>query len=103
MPIKGVSIQEEEIIFLILKPFSEKYDFYYYGSRVKGNFRPLSDLDILVFPFEKIDMEDIEKIKSAFDESNLPYVVNLSYNVEDSFYKLIEKDLVKIERKKDDA
>ena len=53
MPIKGVSIQEEEI--------------------------------------------------SAFDESNLPYVVNLSYNVEDSFYKLIEKDLVKIERKKDDA
>ena len=48
MPIKGVSSKEENIIRKILEQYSEKYEFYFYGSRVKGNFRPLSDLDILV-------------------------------------------------------
>ena len=48
MPIKGVTQEEEQIIKSILAPYKDDYEFYYYGSRVKGNFRPLSDLDILV-------------------------------------------------------
>ena len=47
MLIKGVKIEEENIIKTILEPYKHKYEFYYYGSRVKGNFRFLSDLDIL--------------------------------------------------------
>lgn len=48
MPIKGITLEEEKIILSILEPYKNKYDFYYYGSRVKGNFRSLSDLDILL-------------------------------------------------------
>ena len=48
MPIKGIKPEEEIIIKSILEPYKSKYEFYYYGSRVKGNFRFLSDLDILV-------------------------------------------------------
>ena len=48
MPIKGLTEKEETIVKEILKPYFSKYDFYFYGSRVKGNFRPLSDLDILM-------------------------------------------------------
>ena len=48
MPIKGLTEKEETIVKDILKPYFSKYDFYFYGSRVRGNFRQLSDLDILM-------------------------------------------------------
>lgn len=93
MRIKGVSENEENIIKNILQSYCGKYNFYYYGSRVKGNFRALSDLDILV-EGNDIDLNDIEDMKTAFDESLLPYVVNLSYNVDENFYNLIKDSLV---------
>lgn len=96
MPIKGVTEAEESIVKSILTPYLDRYEFYFYGSRVKSNFRELSDLDILVKNKSNLDLNDIEDLKQAFDESKLPYIVNLSYDVDEKFYKLIEKDLVKI-------
>ena len=98
MPIKGVTKNEENIIKSVLEPYKEKYDFYYYGSRVKGDFRFLSDLDIMVRGIELVNLSDINDIKEKFDKSNLPYVVNIAdyYNLDEKFYKLIEADLVKI-------
>ncbi len=96
MPIKGIKPEEEIIIKSILEPYKSKYEFYYYGSRVKGNFRFLSDLDILVTNSGKINLEDINFIKEAFDKSLLPYIVNLTYNPDNKFYKLIQPDLVQI-------
>lgn len=95
MQISGVTEKEENIIKSILTPYKGKYKFYYYGSRVKGNFRPLSDLDILV-EGKSIDLNDIEALKTAFDNSLLPYVVNLSYELDENFYNLIKEDLVVI-------
>lgn len=94
--IKGITSKEYNIIKTILEPYKNKYEFYFYGSRVRGNFRPLSDLDILVKSKNNIDLNDIDNLKNFFDESTLPYVVNLSYELDEDFYKLIEKDLVKI-------
>ena len=94
--IKGITSKEYNIIKTILEQYKNKYEFYFYGSRVRGNFRPLSDLDILVKSKNNIDLNDIDNIKTLFDESTLPYVVNLSYELDEDFYKLIENDLVKI-------
>ena len=94
--IKGITLKEYNIIKTILEQYKNKYEFYFYGSRVRGNFRPLSDLDILVKSKNNVDLNDIDNIKTFFDESTLPYVVNLSYELDEDFYKLIEKDLVKI-------
>ena len=94
--IKGITSKEYNIIKTILEQYKNKYEFYFYGSRVRGNFRPLSDLDILVKSKNNIDLNDIDNIKTFFDESTLPYVVNLSYELDEDFYKLIENDLVKI-------
>lgn len=94
--IKGITLKEYNIIKTILEQYKNKYEFYFYGSRVRGIFRPLSDLDILVKSKNNIDLNDIDNIKTFFDESTLPYVVNLSYELDEDFYKLIEKDLVKI-------
>lgn len=94
--IKGISSEEEKIIQNILAAYKKDYEFYYYGSRVKGNFEKTSDLDILIK--SKIPYEKLEIIKFLFDQSNLPYVVNFTdYDtIDEKFYKLIEKDLVRI-------
>ena len=97
MTIKGLTEKEANIVKEILNPYLEKYDFYFYGSRVKGNFRKLSDLDILVQTNSEIDFNDIDDIREKFDNSDLSFIVNLAYDVEDKFYALIEKDLVKVE------
>ena len=97
MTIKGLTEKEASIVKEILNPYLEKFDFYFYGSRVKGNFRKLSDLDILVQTNSEIDFNDIDDIREKFDNSDLSFIVNLAYDVEDKFYALIEKDLVKVE------
>ena len=96
MPIKGLTEKEETIVKNILKPYFSKYDFYFYGSRVKGNFRPLTDLDILMKSNTDMNLNDIDEIKEKFDESDLSFVVNLAYNVDKKFYNLIVCDLIKV-------
>ena len=92
--IKGVTEKEEKIIKDILRKYP--YDFYYYGSRVKGDFTKSSDLDILT---NELSYSELEEIENQFNESRIPYVVNLSLksNMDEKFYSLIKNDLVKIE------
>lgn len=92
--IQGVTNQEYLIIKDILKDYPCK--FFAYGSRVKGNYSPLSDLDILV----KSDnfVEIISRLKQQFDESYLPYVVNFTdfNSIDNNFYELIKDSLIEI-------
>ena len=92
--IKGITEKEESIIKDILRKYP--YDFYYYGSRVKGDYTRGSDLDILT---DKISYAELEEIETKFNESRIPYVVNISQkcNMNENFYNLIKNDLVKIE------
>ncbi|MBR1907408.1 nucleotidyltransferase domain-containing protein [bacterium] len=96
--IKGVTKEEEQIIKAILKDFSDKYSFYYYGSRVKGNFEQTSDLDILIKGERKMPLAVFVELKERFDESKLPYITNFTdyFSIDKDFYKLIVKDLVEI-------
>lgn len=96
--IQGILPEHEEIIKKILKPYVLDYTFFYYGSRVKGGYSPVSDLDILIKGDKEMPLITLLEIKQLFDESLLPYVVNFTdYNkIENSFYALIKKDLVPI-------
>ena len=69
--IKGITPKEEIIIKSILESYQADYDFYYYGSRVKGNFEKSSDLDILIKGNTKIPYDKLELIKFLFDNSIL--------------------------------
>ena len=95
--IKGINEKEECIIQAILKDYP--YDFFYYGSRVKGNYTKLSDLDILLKNETEVPYSVIEDIELKFNESKIPYIVNISQyaNMDENFYNLIKNDLVKIE------
>lgn len=94
--IKGVTDKEYKIIKSILKDYCG--DFFAYGSRTKGDYSELSDLDILV---KSKDCEKIiPELKIKFDNSYLPYIVNfIDYNtIDEKFYNLIKNDLVKINK-----
>lgn len=95
--INGITEKEEQIIKNILKNYP--YEFFYYGSRVKGDYTKSSDLDILLKSDIEVLQNVIEEIENKFNESFIPYVVNISnkQTMSESFYKLIEKDLIKIE------
>ena len=96
--IKGINSEEEQIIQNILTPYKADFDFFYYGSRVKGNFEKTSDLDVLIKGKEEMPYQKLEIIKFLFDKSDLPFVVNFAdfNNIDEKFYSFIETDLVKV-------
>lgn len=96
--IAGVSEKETTVIKKILAPYAEIYEFYFYGSRVKGTFGKTSDLDILIKGAAEMPLSVLEELKEKFDDSSLSYIVNFSdYNkIDKVFYDHIKKDLVSV-------
>lgn len=94
--ITGITKKEEQIIKKIISEYP--YEFYYYGSRVKGDYTKSSDLDILIKANNEIPQNIIEELNTKFNESIIPYRVNFSdYNrLDQNFYRLIEKNLIKV-------
>ena len=94
--IKGITEKEEGIIKSIIKKY--KFEFYCYGSRVKGDFTKASDLDMLVKSDFKILPATLSALEEEFNRSLLPFIVNISdYNsVDKDFLELIKPDLVEI-------
>ena len=76
------------------------YTFYVFGSRAKGNPKPLSDLD-LCFK-DLIPSEGISKIQEEFEESDLPYTVDIvNWNrCAKAFQESIKDDLFCLSSKK---
>lgn len=82
----------------IIKNILEKYPytFYVFGSRARGDQKKLSDLDLATY--DEISSHDRIKIEELFEESDLPYkvdLVNLN-KISRAFFDAIKDDLVKI-------
>ena len=99
--IPGVTEKELNIIINILAKYEQDYSFYFYGSRVKGNFNKTSDLDILIKGSKEMPLSDLVYLKEKMDESRLPYIVNFTdyNNIDEKFYSLIKNDLVLVDIK----
>jgi predicted nucleotidyltransferase len=48
-----------------------------FGSRVQGNAKPFSDLDLAVMGETPLDFRQLAELKDAFTESNLPFRVDV--------------------------
>ena len=48
-----------------------------YGSRAKGNYKPFSDVDIVLIG-DDLSRTDINRLYAAIDDSSLPYKFDIS-------------------------
>jgi len=83
-----------KILKNILKMYP--YTFYAFGSRVKGNNRKYSDLDICYR--EEIPAKTLLEIREKLEESNLPFRADLVFwdNFPNSYKELIKDNLIKL-------
>jgi type I restriction enzyme S subunit len=63
-----------------------------FGSRIHGTAKPWSDLDLAIKPKSPLDWNLLAEIKEAFQESELPFRVDIvDWNdITESFRKAIE-------------
>lgn len=90
-----LEIKHWKIIRGILKKYP--YKFYAYGSRVKGMAYKYSDLDLCYR--EEIPLGVISRIEEEFEESNLPWKVELVNwrHMRPKFREMIRGDLILLE------
>jgi predicted nucleotidyltransferase len=80
-----------DIVLNILRKHVPNYDVYIFGSRYNGNVHEHSDLDIAIKGPEKIDLLLMADIKDDFQESDLPFRVDIIdfNNISSEFQKII--------------
>jgi len=93
-----MTLQLEEKHWNIIQQILSKhpYQFYAYGSRVKGEARKYSDLDLCYQ--EEIPLSIISQLREEFTESNLPFEVELVNwkHMRPKFQQMIKQDLTLI-------
>ncbi len=72
----GLSEREINTIQNILKKFPDVETVYIFGSRAKGSFKEGSDIDLAITN-KGVDTISIARIKGEFEESSLPYKVDI--------------------------
>jgi predicted nucleotidyltransferase len=75
LPDFGLSVDDVKIINSILGQYPSVIEVKIFGSRAKGNFKPGSDIDLCVTIGNT--RNDIYKIKADFDDSRLPFFVDI--------------------------
>jgi predicted nucleotidyltransferase len=94
----NISDKDRDLIIHTIGRFLPDAKIYLFGSRIKGNNKKYSDLDVLIEPNKKISMENLYNIDEAFQESDLPYIVDFHdrFRIDDHFYNLISPTLVRV-------
>jgi predicted nucleotidyltransferase len=82
-----------ETIKRILTQYAAGCEVLAFGSRVDGTSRPSSDLDLAIVGEEKLDRRNKMLLREAFEESDLPFRVDvIDYKaVSDAFRGIIQK------------
>jgi len=65
-----------------------------FGSRLTNQTKPYSDLDIVIVGKKRIERRVLTRLKEAFEESDLPFRVDLLdwHRISGSFKKIIEEN-----------
>ncbi|MCL1947053.1 MAG: nucleotidyltransferase domain-containing protein [Chitinivibrionia bacterium] len=94
----NASVSEIKIIKEIIKKHADDCRVFAFGSRVKSSAKKTSDLDLLFESQEKLGFLRIQKIKEAFQESDLPFRVDvIDYNdISENFKKIINEEKVRV-------
>lgn len=72
----GLTPRDVKTIHAIFKKYPAVKLVHIFGSRAKGTYKPGSDIDLAVIN-TGVNDELISKIKSEFEESSLPYMIDI--------------------------
>ncbi len=72
-----LSTPEQAVIIEILNRYVPKAKILLFGSRIKGNAAPYSDLDLAIDNGEKLPLNLFYDIQIAFEESTLNFPVDV--------------------------
>jgi len=90
-----INVKPEQLAILqdILKNHPECY---VYGSRVKGTHKEYSDLDLCFIREGEVDVQEIADLREKFEESNLPFTVDIVdyQKLSPGFREIIDRDKV---------
>ena len=89
-----MKIQDKELALVqqILHEIVPHHEVWAFGSRVNGNSKPFSDLDLALIDTKPIPLSTRADLAQAFSESDLPWKVDLVdwHNISTEFRKIIE-------------
>ena len=74
----GLSDRTLETLNSIFRKYPGIKQVILYGSRAKGNYRSGSDIDLSIKTGEDFTFTDLLRISGAFDDSDMPYFVDVS-------------------------
>ncbi len=85
-----------DTIVKIISTYLPHAHIYLFGSRARRDHTPESDIDIAVDAGEKIDRTVFGAIKEAFEESTIPFTIDVvdMWAISDDFKKEVLKDRV---------
>ena len=97
-----VSPEQLKTVTGILAQFVPECEVRAFGSRVNGNPKPYSDLDLAVIGNEKISIRILGQLREAFEASELSFRVDvLDWNaISESFQNIIAQNYKVIQRTK---
>lgn len=93
--------QELKIIKDILKYHLSECEVRVFGSRVHGGAKSYSDIDLVIVDREKVDIKTMFNIQEAFEESTLPFRVDMIdwHRISDEFKRVINNRYEVIQEK----
>lgn len=72
-----LSIEQSQELKAILVQQGFSGQVFAFGSRVRGDHQKYSDLDLLIKSDQQISIQALQRLQSAFQESNLPFRVDI--------------------------
>jgi predicted nucleotidyltransferase len=101
IPHSALAMTTEELNLLqsILKSYVPDFKVWAFGSRVTGNHKPYSDLDLALVGDEPISIETRAALSDALSNSALPYKVDIVdwASTSEAFQQIIEKQKLVIQ------
>ncbi|MCE1246445.1 MAG: nucleotidyltransferase domain-containing protein [Firmicutes bacterium] len=97
----NIKAEHLKIVMDILSRQVPEYEARAFGSRVNGTARQYSDLDIVLVGKEKLSIAQLAKIEEAFQESDLPFRVDILdwKRISDEFREIIGKGYVVVKER----
>ena len=95
----AVSHAEWTIVRQILRQYLKDHAVWAFGSRVTGKNHAFSDLDLVIVGEQALSFSTLGDLRQAFDESDLPWQVDIVdwHYIGDSFRRIIDSHKIRFQ------